>query len=310
MLAKLDEFSHILRCPITGAPVRMAGDHLVAESSEPSPSYPIVNGLPLLVDFDQSVLQPDVARSLASSVPRPEQKGLRWLLTQLVSPPNRHTATNVLHLRTMLADKAKPRVLVIGGGTVGQGLQTLYQDPNIEVISFDIYGSQSVQFIADAHQIPLLDGSCDAVVIQAVLEHVIDPHRVVQEIGRVLAPQGLVYAETPFLQHVHEGAYDFTRFTESGHRHLFRQFDVVRSGSTAGAGTQLLWAIDYFVRGLTRSRALGKCMKILFFWLIHLDRFIPEPHNSDAASGVFFMGRKSNQAASPKDIIRFYRGAQ
>jgi len=59
----------------------------------------------------------------------------------------------------------------------------------------------------------------DAVWIQAVLEHVLDPVRVVAEIHRVLRPGGLVYSEIPFMQEVHEGAYDFTRFRLSGMPH-------------------------------------------------------------------------------------------
>ncbi len=52
----------------------------------------------------------------------------------------------------------------------------------------------------------------------------LEPERVVSEIARVLKPAGMVYSEIPFMQQVHEGAYDFTRFTDSGQRWLFRQF--------------------------------------------------------------------------------------
>ena len=118
-------------------------------------------------------------------------------------------------------------MVVVGGGANQHGLDRLYQDPSINVIGFDIYGSDLVQFIADGHSIPLASGSVDAVVVQAVLEHVLDPPQVVREIHRVLRPDGIVYAETAFMQQVHEGAYDFTRYTESGHRWLFRDFELI-----------------------------------------------------------------------------------
>jgi ubiquinone/menaquinone biosynthesis C-methylase UbiE len=121
---------------------------------------------------------------------------------------------------------------VIGGGTIGNGMESLYDDPRLDLLAFDIYASENVQFLADGHQVPLKDGSVDAVWIQAVLEHVLDPQAVVAEIRRVLRPGGLVYASTPFMQQVHEGPYDFTRFTESGHRYLFRHF----TGSIATPG--------------------------------------------------------------------------
>ncbi|CAH2407660.1 hypothetical protein MES5069_620012 [Mesorhizobium escarrei] len=33
------------------------------------------------------------------------------------------------------------------------------------------------------------------------------------------------------MQQVHEGAYDFTRFTELGHRWLFRRFETISRGA-------------------------------------------------------------------------------
>jgi ubiquinone/menaquinone biosynthesis C-methylase UbiE len=101
-------------------------------------------------------------------------------------------------------------------------------------------------------------GRVDAVVIQAVLEHVLDPSHVVREIQRVLRNGGFVYAQTPFLQQVHAGPYDFVRYTSSGHRYLFRAFEEIAAGPVAGPGTQLLWGIDHIVRGQSRSELAGK----------------------------------------------------
>ncbi len=234
-------------------------------------------------------------------------KTIKWL----VSPSDRVTRENVaLILARLFNEHEKPRVLIIGGGTIGQGMTPFYEDQNIELVSFDIYASKHVQFIADAHSVPLEDNCFDAVIVQAVLEHVLDPKGVVDEVHRLLKPDGLVYAETPFLQHVHEGAYDFTRFTESGHRLLFKQFSLVRSGVSSGAGTQLLWAFEGFFRGLFRSRLVGKVVKLCLCWLMLLDRLIPESYNIDAANGVFFLGSKANVTVGDEEIITHYKGAQ
>src|SRR5439155_5186428 len=107
---------------------------------------------------------------------------------------------------------SRPVVVVVGGGTAGSGAQLLYDAPDVRLISFDIYHSATTQFIADAHAIPLQDGIADGVWVQAVLEHVLDPAQVVAEIHRVLRPNGYVCSEIPFMQQVHEGRYDFTRF--------------------------------------------------------------------------------------------------
>jgi SAM-dependent methyltransferase len=114
-----------------------------------------------------------------------------------------------------------PVMLMIGATTRGAGTDGLYETEAVRQIAFDIYPSVHTHFIADAHQIPLASGSVDGVCIQAVLEHVINPEQVVSETSRVLRPGGLVYAETPFMQRVHEGAYDFMRYA-SGEGRLAR----------------------------------------------------------------------------------------
>ena len=50
---------------------------------------------------------------------------------------------------------------------------------------------------ADAHDIPLADGTCDAVRIERTLQHVADPPRVLAEMHRVLRPGGTLVASEP-----------------------------------------------------------------------------------------------------------------
>jgi SAM-dependent methyltransferase len=204
----------------------------------------------------------------------------------------------------------RPRVLVVGGGTIGGGVQLLYDDSAIDVIAFDVYNSPHVQFIADGHAIPLVDGSLDAVWIQAVLEHVLDPEKVVAEIHRLLRPQGLVYADTPFMQQVHEGPYDFSRFTLSGHRWLFRRFTEIKAGVQGGPGVTLRWSIRYFAAGLFRSYWAGRLIEAAFFWLRYLDAVVPESWASDGACGVWFFGSRADVGMTPRQAIAYYRGAK
>jgi ubiquinone/menaquinone biosynthesis C-methylase UbiE len=209
-----------------------------------------------------------------------------------------------------LLPQEAPSILVVGGGTLGNGVEAIYTDPRTRVIAFDIYGSPLVQFIADAHQIPLADESVDAVLVQAVLEHVLDPGRVAEEIHRVLRREGLVYAETPFLQQVHAGPYDFTRYTSSGHRYLFRAFEEISAGPVAGPGAQMQASVDHLVRGLLRSELAGKLARVAFFWLRYLDRLVPSAFAMDNASAYYFLGRRSERELSPSEIVAYYSGAQ
>jgi SAM-dependent methyltransferase len=238
---------------------------------------------------------------------------LRRIVDLAIASPYRNpiTTTNLAHFIDHLPDTTgKPTVLVIGGGTVGNGMTALYDHPAIDVVAFDIYASGETDFVADAHAIPLKSGTIAGVWIQAVLEHVLEPVKVVAEIQRVLQPEGIVYAETPFMQQVHEQAYDFTRFTESGHRWLFKEFHLIDSGVVSGPGTVLIWAIRQFFAALFQNQKIGSLSSYLFFWLGFCDRWMPRSYASDGASAVFFLGRKAHQPISPRDAIAFYQGVQ
>ncbi|MDP9334776.1 MAG: class I SAM-dependent methyltransferase [Actinomycetota bacterium] len=278
--------------------------------------FPTIGHWPVLVDFEHSVLQRDaletssasgIARDCAPRTPLIERLPRR--LRGWWKPHNQVAERKIEVLLSLLSDTS-PLVVVVGGATIGNGIDAIYIDPRIRVLGFDIRGSPITQFIGDAHEIPLADGSVDALVVQAVLEHVLHPEQVVAEIHRVLRDDGLVYAETPFLQQVHAGAYDFVRFTASGHRYLFRAFDELDAGPVAGPGTQLLWSIDHLVRGLTRSDSAGRAVRAGLGWLRRLDRWVPRAYAMDNASAYFFLGRRSLTELTPHEVVEYYQGAQ
>lgn len=313
MLVNTDECMSILRCPRTGEALSRKGDVLVSQHNGHKFEYPIMDGTPVLIDFSKSVLDENrtMQHSASSVIERKTYHGPMRFIKHLLSPRKKSTRGNVGTLVELLRDTHKnARVLIVGGGSVGQGMDPLYDDPSIQLYSFDIYASPNVQFVADAHQIPLPDEYFDAIVVQAVLEHVLQPADVVAEIWRVLKFDGLVYAETPFMQQVHEGAFDFTRYTDSGHRYLFRKFELIRSGASGGPGLQFMWSVDYLARGLFRSRWAGRAAKLAFFWTQYLDRIIPDEYQVDGASGVFFLGKKSRETVSPQAMVGYYKGAQ
>jgi SAM-dependent methyltransferase len=275
--------------------------------------FPNIGATSALVDFRNSILDRDqlCIAAGASPLPRRPPSGLRRLLLPLVNPLNRVAERNAARLGEMLSGgSGRPLVLVVGGGSIGNGLAGFCGDERFDFIAFDIYASANVQFIADAHAIPLRDRCVDAVIVQAVLEHVLEPWTVVAEIHRVLRDDGLVYAETPFMQQVHEGPYDFTRFTSSGHRWLFKRFTVIDSGLAGGLGSAAWWTTTYLATGLLRSRRLGNVVGLLCCWLRLLDAVIPERYGIDGASGSFFLGRKAEQAMAPLAMVAFYQGAQ
>lgn len=316
-LVDLASIAPLLTCPRCGSGLVETGGTFRCSSGScvfrTPGAFPVLGRWPVFVDFERSVLQ---RSELQASPDAPHSGSQRWSIDRLPeraqpwwNPPNRVAARNIELLLSILPGPS-PLVLVIGGGTIGNGVEAIYADRRIRVVAFDIYGSPMTQFIADAHQIPLASESVDAVLIQAVLEHVLEPSQVVREIHRVLRRGGLVYAETPFLQQVHAGPYDFVRYTSSGHRYLFRAFEEIAAGPVAGPGTQLLWSIDHITRGLLRSELIGKLARGLLFWLRYLDRLVPTAFASDGASAHYFLGRRADRELTPREIVSYYRGAQ
>ncbi len=266
-----------------------------------------IRGQPVLVDFARSIVRAiDLETNL---LPKPKRSKWREALAKLSAPKN-HVSNRILAemRQRLLSAGGRSRLFIIGGGQIGQGLEQLYETAEIEVIATDIYASDFTTLVADGHHLPFSDESMDAVVIQAVLEHVLAPHDVVAEIHRVMKPNGLVFADTPFIQQVHGGAYDFMRFTVSGHRWLFKNFTMIEGGASLGAGAALIWSIRYLIRALTGSDQLGTAIALLFFWLRFLDG--RSRNQQDAASGVYFFGAKSVQTIRPTDMINFYEQQQ
>jgi SAM-dependent methyltransferase len=191
----------------------------------------------------------------------------------------------------------------------------LLRTPDLDVVETDVALGPRTGLVCDAHDLPFAAETFDCVVAQAVLEHVLDPRRCVDEIYRVLKRDGLVYAETPFMQQVHGGRYDFTRFTPLGHRRLFRHFEELRAGASSGPGQTLAWAVQYFCLGFAQGRTsrlvCNAAGRLLGFPWKYADRYlITREAALDGASGVYFIGRKSQKTLPDRDLVNLYRGGE
>jgi SAM-dependent methyltransferase len=296
--AAADKLAGLLQCPKCRQPLHGAACWNTA--CPYSSGFLTVRGQPVLIDFDNSIFdRSEYEHGKGFSEPAPQRLG-RKLETALMGK-NRAAEANIARVLDLVRATQNRRILVIGGGTVGSGIDALYQANDVTVIGTDVYASTMTDIIADGHSLPFRDGVFDAVVIQAVLEHVLDPSVVVAEIHRVLRPGGVVYAETPFMQQVHMGAYDFTRFTKSGHRWLFRRFEEIEAGAVSGAGMASIWSLRYLLRAAHVPRKLENLLTLCAFPL----RFIGS-NDRDAASGYYFLGRLAEKPIGPKDMVGYY----
>ncbi|MBN1867560.1 methyltransferase domain-containing protein [Candidatus Sumerlaeota bacterium] len=308
-----------LRCPICRSRLRRDADaEFCCIGADCGARFPIVDGVPVLLNEASSVFSiEDFAsgRKVLFSGSKPGLKGaVRRLFTPSISL-NVKARANYLHLADRLAEQSSsPRVLVVGGAAMGQGMEALTENPRLELVETDVSFGERTMLICDAHDVPFDDASFDGVVVQAVLEHVADPHRCVEEIHRVLKDRGIVYAETPFMQQVHGGRYDFTRFTHLGHRRLFRRFEEIDSGAVCGPGMSLAWAYRHFLLCFAKPGKLSASIEMFAsltsFYLKYFDRWLVDtPAGIDGASGCYFLGRKSDRVLGDRELIEQYKGA-
>lgn len=299
-----------LRCIECGAgPVADRGDHMLCQAC--AAAFPVVAGAPVFLRRDNPLFSARSAADVTTSGFNPGVRRIARLLPEIIRQdpsPQRLIEMGAVRLEGPL------RLCFIVGGGEDPRVSAAVKAAFAEVLVSDVVLQPGTGLVCDGHDLPLLDDSADMVVVTGALEHVLDPARVVAEISRVLRPGGVVVASTPFMQQVHMGAHDFTRFTDLGHRWLFRCFEEIARGSSSGPGSALLWSIEYFFRSLCpsyRSALFASgLVRLTLFWIKYTDLlFRRRPGALDAACELYFIGaNRKAPVLTEAQLIAEYHG--
>jgi SAM-dependent methyltransferase len=90
----------------------------------------------------------------------------------------------------------------------------------------DLRRKPGAAVVGDAHRLPFAPGSFDLIISTEMLEHTVEPQRIVDEIRRVLRPGGRLLLTTRFIFPLHDVPGDYFRFTNYGLAHLFRDWSA------------------------------------------------------------------------------------
>jgi SAM-dependent methyltransferase len=187
--------------------------------------------------------------------------------------------------------------LDVGAGTAPYRKELSEHFAVSHYFTVDFTSRGSLDLIADARVLPIRDQSIDLVVCFEVLQHISEYYTVLDEIRRVLRPDGLLIVSFPFI-YGECAVVDFRRWTVAG---MVRELEsrgltpvsVARLGGALYVITNILiWVIQHLVPGSRaawrspRSAAaycregLTACLTfplVLLSWLaIAVDGLLPE----------------------------------
>ena len=80
-----------------------------------------------------------------------------------------------------------------------------------------------LDFISDAHKIPVKSGSVYAIINTEVLEHTSNPEEVLREFYRILKPGGNLFLTVPQSWELHQEPHHYFNFTKYGLELLFKR---------------------------------------------------------------------------------------
>lgn len=168
---------------------------------------------------------------------------------------------------------------LIEGKLYNQDIPTGLHNANIDIFS-------------PLHQIPVAENFFDAVICNAVLEHVANPDEVMREFRRVCKPGGILYLCVPFMQPEHLDPTDFQRYTLDGLKRLVDQhgFEVIHADGLHSVYTTLAWV---FIEWLNAANTFEHfLLKWLFFPYLRRRSKTSNFHVHSLASAYRVIGRK------------------
>jgi SAM-dependent methyltransferase len=152
------------------------------------------------------------------------------------------------HLASIIQVISSPDKTVVDLGCLDKPYEPLFQRRYKTYVGIDWVNDfpRAADIVADAHDLPLRNGSVDILLCTETLEHFEEPAHVAKEIRRVLKPQGLAVLTVVLLFPKHSDA-DFYRWTDLGIKKLFEGFASLECRPIGNSVTCLITLFTSFL---------------------------------------------------------------
>jgi SAM-dependent methyltransferase len=146
---------------------------------------------------------------------------------------------------------------------------------------------------------PFSDDTFDTIISTEVLEHCFDYNTYIKECLRTLKPGGIIFFTVPFLWPLHEGPYDYYRYTPHALKKMFKDLgqDDLELFSLGGWNASLatmigLWSKRYLSK--KKSKLLNPVIIPFMKYLIKKDKVKTNFENNTMSTGFCGVLKKNN----------------
>jgi hypothetical protein len=221
--------------------------------------------------------------------------------TPLFTPPGHPTGSRLLethHTHPYSDDSLKLIEECRGGVVLDFGAGHPHPDRlRPHVLLHEAVNYNQIDVVSITPRLPYRDGAFDAIISQAVFEHIPRPWEVARELHRVLKPGGQIHIDTAFMQPFHSDPDHYFNMTILGVREIFNSFHEVRVGvkpyqlPSFGLKMQLGVMLQHLDEGPWRSRMQGLLDELERDGAA-LDAALDPDGRTYLAAGVYYHGVK------------------
>lgn len=301
-----ERLQEILACPECLSSIEIREDNVLCIGCQKE--YPIINGVPIMFHSQSEVVKEHGEEYFLKRDSNEEKIQRKFsinnmpFIKRLMEVPV--LANSIRGKRTEWEEQCFEKCGVNSFDTneiilnLGSGVQVEHEKGRF--LNFDIAPHANADVVGDGHFLPFQNNSLSGVCMISILEHVPEPIKIVSEVHRVLKDRGFVFAYAPFIFPYHEAPGDYFRYTNTGLRQLFHEFDEIDCFSDQCPTRALIIAISEYFSIFSNNKVISYALKLISAWLLnpfkYVDYYLYKKKKSmNLVTGFTFLGRKNNK---------------